>query len=185
MSLSVSEAKPKLEAAYTHLVEELKKLRTGRASVAMLDGITAEVYGNQTPLNHISTITVLDAQMIQISPYSPDNLDAISEAIRNNQALGLNPSDDGKVVRVPIPPMTQERREQVVKVLHEKVEEANISLRNIRHEVLNTAKDQLKEKEISEDEHARIEKQMGELMDEYKQKLDDLAAQKEEEIMTV
>jgi ribosome recycling factor len=185
MSLSIDEAKPKLEQAYEHLLEELKKLRTGRAAASMLDGVLVEVYGQTMPLKHMATITVLDAQMLQISPFDPNNLDSISLAIREDKALGLNPADDGKVVRVPIPAMTTERRQDVVKQLNEKVEDANIVLRNVRHEVLNTVKAQLKEKTISEDDYNRADKQMNELMDDYKNKIDELAKNKETEILSL
>lgn len=185
MALTIDEAKTKLDQAVDHLVEELKKLRTGRASASMLDGVQVEVYGQQMPLAHVATITVLDAQMIQISPFDPSNLDAISTAIREDQSLSLNPADDGKVVRVPIPAMTSDRRQEVVKQLHEKVEETNISLRNTRHDVLNTAKQQKNDKEINEDEYSSIDKQVADLMDEYKTKIDELSKTKESEILTV
>lgn len=185
MALSINEAKQKLSSIEDHLVDELKKLRTGRASATMLEGVSVEVYSQQMPLNHVATITVLDAQMLQISPFDPTNLDAIASAIREDSSLGLNPSDDGKVVRVPIPAMTQERRMEVVKQIKIKLEEAFVAMRNVRHEVLNTLKNQVKDKEISEDEEKRIEKELNDELDKFKKSCEQHVKQKEEEVMTV
>ncbi len=185
MALEIKEAQSKLDSIVEHLKDELKKLRTGRASASMLENVTVVVYGQEMKLPHASTITVLDAQMIQISPFDPSNLDAISAAIREDQSLGLNPSDDGKVVRVPIPPMTQERRMEVVKQLHAKLEEANIAMRNVRHDVLNTAKQQVKDKEISEDDEKRIEKQLNDMLDNFKTETEQIVKDKEAEVTTV
>ena len=123
--------------------------------------------------------------MLQIAPFDPSNIDAISAGIRDNQALGLNPSDDGKVVRVPIPAMTQERRMEVVKQLKAKQEDANVAMRNVRHDVLNTVKAQVKDKEIGEDDQKRIEKELNEMLDTFKKTCDQLVADKEAEVMTV
>ena len=185
MAADINEAKTKLEDALTHFHDEAKKLRTGRASASMLDSVTPEVYGAPTPLNHVATVRVVDAQLIQVEPFDPNNLAAITSAIRDDQSLGLNPADDGKVIRLPIPAMTEERRREVVKQLGEKVEETNISMRNIRHDVLNTAKSQKNDGDIGEDEQNRIEKQMTELMDQYKAKLEEAKRVKEQEIMKV
>ena len=185
MALEINQAKDKFEKAVEHLGEELKKLRTGRASAGVLDGLTVEVYGQDMPINHVATITVLDAQMLQVAPFDGGNLDAISKAIRDDQSLGLNPADDGKVVRVPIPPMTQERRQEIAKLIHAKLEDANIAMRNIRHEVINTAKDQAKTKEISDDDVRRIEKDVTEMMQKYKAQAEEHVKQKEQEVMTV
>jgi ribosome recycling factor len=185
MALEINEAKKKLDSVLEHLGDELKKLRTGRANAAMLDGVRVVVYGQDMQLSHVATITVLDAQMLQVAPFDISNLQAISAAIRDDQSLGLNPSDDGRVVRVPIPPMTQERRLEVVKQMKAKLEEANVAMRNIRHEVLNTAKNQVKEKSISEDEEKRIEKSLNEMLDEFKRTSEEMVKNKETELMTV
>lgn len=183
--MTLAEAKTKADAVVNRLADDLKKLRTGRAHPSMLDSVTVEAYGTKMPLNQVANVVTADAQLLQITPFDPSNLAAISAAIREDQQLGLNPADDGKVVRVPIPPLTQERRQLIVKQLSERVEEANVNLRNIRHEVLNAAKKQQQAKEISEDEQKRIEKQMNELMDNTKEQLDNLAKAKETEILTV
>ena len=185
MALEINEAQQKLDSIVEHLHEQLKKLRTGRANVGMLENVNVKVYGQDMKLPHVATLTVLDAQMIQIAPFDPTNLDAISAAIREDQSLGLNPADDGKVIRVPIPPMTQERRLDVVKQLRAKLEEANVAMRNVRHDVLNGAKAQVKDKEISEDDERRIEKELNEMLDEFKQKTEQIVNDKESEVMNV
>lgn len=185
MATNIEAAKKQLDAALDHFKEQMKKLRTGRANASMLDSIKVEVYGAETPLNHVSTVTVIDAQLLQITPFDPNNLEAVSAAIRKDESLGLNPADDGRVVRVPIPAMTTERRQEVVKVLHEKAEETKVSFRNIRHDVFKTLKAEENDKEISEDERTRLEKQFSDTLDDYNAKLEDLLKEKEQEIMTV
>ena len=111
------QAKLKFSQATSHFQDELKKIRTGRAHPAMLDGIMVEAYGSQVPLIQVASITVPEPQLLQITPFDPSNLQAISSAIRDNPSLGLNPADDGRVVRVPIPPLTEERRREYAKVL--------------------------------------------------------------------
>lgn len=182
---TTDEAKKNMDSAMGHYETELKKVRTGRASASVLEGISVEVYGQSAPLQHVSNVNALDAQTLQITPFDPNNLDAISAAIRENQSLGLNPSDDGRVVRVPIPPMTEERRLEVVRQVHDKAEEAKISLRNVRHDLLKHAKAQEKDKEISNDQYRDIEKEATELIEGYQKKVDELAKEKEQEVMKV
>lgn len=181
----LEEAKTKIQNAKNHLQEEFKKLRTGRAHPSMLDGVTVQAYGTPMPLNQVGNIVAPEAQLLQITPFDPNNIQAISEAIRNDQGLGLNPADDGRVVRIPIPPLNTERRQQIVKQLGEKVEEDFITARNIRHEALSAAKQAKSDKQISEDDYSRIEKQIDELMANNKTEVEGLAKQKEQEIMTV
>jgi ribosome recycling factor len=171
--------------ALAHFEEELKKLRTGRANPGMLDGIFVEAYGQKMPLIQVATITVPEPQLLQINPFDPSNLQAIVAAIRDDQSMGLNPSDDGRLVRVPIPPLTTERRQQIVKQLNEKVEEARISLRNIRHDALKDAKNKKDAKELSEDDVKRVEKAMDDSMKDAQAALESTAKAKEQEIMTV
>lgn len=174
-----------MELAIEHFEGELKKIRTGRASASVLDSLMVEVYGQPTALSHVANIVALDAQTLQIQPYDPNNLNAISAAIREDLSLGLNPSDDGKVVRVSVPPLTTERRQEIVKQLKDKVEESRISLRNIRHEALNAAKEQEKAGEITKDDLHDAEKKLNELVDSHNQKLEEASKAKESEIMTV
>ena len=182
---TIDEAKKQMDSSLEHYATELKKIRTGRASASVLEGVNVEVYGQPMLLPHIANINALDAQTLQITPFDPNNLAAISTAIRENQSLGLNPSDDGHVVRVPIPPMTEERRIEVVKNVGEKAEEAKISLRNVRHELLKSAKAQEKDKEISNDDYRNIEKKVTEYIEDYQKRIDELAKVKEDEVMTI
>jgi ribosome recycling factor len=168
-----------------HFVEELKKIRTGRAHSSMLDGILVDAYGSKMPLIQVATVTVPEAQLIQITPFDPGNLQAIVTAIRDNQSLGFNPTDDGRVVRVPIPELNQERRQQIVKQLYEKVEEAMIAMRNNRHESIKAADKLKSDKAMSEDDLKRFEKKIDELMSKQKVEIEKLAKSKEEDIITV
>jgi ribosome recycling factor len=181
----VNQLETKLNDVKGHFQEELKKLRTGRAHPSMLDGINAEAYGQPMPLIQLATITTPEPQLIQISPFDTNNIESIATAIRNDQSLGMNPVDDGRIIRVPIPPLTSERRGQIVKQLGEKVEECLISMRNVRHEAkqqLDTAK---KDKDIGEDEYTRYVKQIDEAMNKVKSEVEDIAKAKEADLMTV
>lgn len=183
--MDTKEYEEKMKQAIDHLGNELKKLRTGRANAAMLDGIMVTAYGTQMPLLQVATISVPEPQLLQISPFDPSNIQAIANAIRNNQSLGLNPVDDGRVVRVPIPPLTEERRKELVKQIGEKVEEAMIALRNIRHDALKEAETAKKDKTISEDDYKRTEKQVDESMNQQRQAADNLAKVKEADILKI
>lgn len=175
----------KLAVAVEHFKVELSKLRTGRAHASMLDGVMVEAYGAQMPLNQVATVAAPEAQLLQITPFDPNNLQAIAAAIRENQALGLNPMDDGRVVRVPIPQLTEERRRQLARQVGEKVEDCMIAMRSIRHEAMKEIDQAQKDKDISEDEHKRVAKSLGELMAKQKQAVDGIAKAKENEILTV
>ncbi len=181
----LDEAKSKLKKIDSHFGEELKKLRTGRASASMLDGVMAEAYGTPMPLNQLATITAPEAQLLQITPFDPNNLQVISAAIRDNQSLGLNPADDGRVVRVPIPPLTEERRREISKQVRAKLEDCLIKMRAVRHETLNTFDQAKKDKDISEDQASRLASQVEDLMNSAKQDAEAQASKKEKEIMTV
>lgn len=175
----------KMTGAMEHFEDELKKVRTGRAHPGMLDGISAEVYGAKMPLNQVANITAPEPQMLLVTPFDPSNIAAITSAIRENQTLGFNPSDDGRVIRVPVPPLTEERRKQLVKQTGEKVEEARIALRNIRQDALKDAKRKKDAKELSEDDVKRVEKEIDRLMGEYQQKIDETFKAKEKDILTI
>jgi ribosome recycling factor len=183
--MDLEETKLAMDMALEHFESELTKVRTGRASASILDGVMAVVYGTPTPLNHIANVVALDAQTLQIQPYDPNNLDAISAAIREDQSLGLNPSDDGKVIRIGVPPLTTERRQEIVKQIKEKVEEARISLRNTRHDALNAAKEQEKNGDITKDDLHDAEKKLNDLVDQYNHKLEEAFKAKEKEVLTV
>ncbi|MEI6237481.1 MAG: ribosome recycling factor [Candidatus Saccharibacteria bacterium] len=181
----ITEVKTKLTAAENHFIDELKKLRTGRAHPSMLEGVMVKSYGTLVPIIQVAAITAPEAQLLQITPFDPNNLAAIADAIRNSQSLNMNPMDDGRLVRVPIPPLTTERRQQIVKQLGEKVEMSLISARNIRHDALDDAKQAKLAKKIGEDDYNRIEKQIDDMMVKTKAEIEGLASSKEKEIMTV
>lgn len=179
------QAKDKFIQAADHFKAELGKIRTGRAHPGMLDGLKVQAYGSEMPLNQVGSITVPEPQLLQITPFDPSNLQAISTAIRDNQSLGLNPADDGRVVRIPIPPLNEERRREYVKVLNGKVEDAMISMRNARHEALKEADEAKKKRLITEDDLVSIRKQLDDLIAKQKTDIDNLAKSKETEILTV
>lgn len=181
----LNDTKDKINAAIEHFSEELKKIRTGRANAGMLDGIMVEAYGTPMPLNQVASIATPEPQLLQLTPFDPNNIQAISEAIRKNEALGVNPVDDGRVIRVPIPPLTEERRREIAKQLGGKVEDTMIRLRNARHEALKSADAAKKDKAMSEDDVKGLQKQLDDLMQSSKQKIDELAKAKETEILTV
>jgi len=181
----VSDAKKKFTQAVERFNENLKALRTGRASASMLDGVMVEAYGSQMPLIQCATISAPEAQLLQISPFDPTNLEAISKAIRNDPKLGLNPSDDGRIIRIPIPPLTEERRRELAKQVGQKQEEFMISLRNIRHEALGTLDEAKKDKDISEDDAKRHGTQVEEAMSKSRAEAEASAKAKEAEILTI
>lgn len=181
----VKDTETKLSGAVEHFQADLKSLRTGRASASMLDGINVEAYGTMMPLNQAATITTPEAQLIQITPFDPSNIQAIATAIRNNQALGLNPSDDGRVVRVPVPSLTEERRRELAKQVGQKQEDCMVRMRTIRHEALDAISKAKKDKELGEDEAKRLEKQIEDAMATSRAATDLSAKAKETEILTL
>ncbi len=173
--------KTKMTATVDRFKDEMKKVRTGRAHPDMLANVKAEVYGQFTPLNQIANISVSGATMLLITPYDIANIDQISSAIRADQALGLNPSDDGRVIRVPIPPLTEERRKEIVKTASGKVEEAKISLRQARDD----ARKEIKSLELPDDAKKRAEKAVDDMIKDFNSQIDQLFSEKEAEIMKI
>jgi ribosome recycling factor len=151
----------------------------------MLSGVVVEVYGTKMPLNQVASVSAPEPSQILVTPFDPHNIAAISAAIRDSQSLGLNPSDDGRNVRVPIPALNEERRRDIVRTLNEKVEEARITLRNIREEARKAAKIKKEAKELSEDDVKRIEKGIDDDVAKNNERLDEIAREKEAEIMKV
>ncbi len=181
----VADAKAKLDSAVMHYGEQLKTLRTGRASAAMLDSVMVMAYGQAMPLNQVANITAPEAQLIQITPFDPSNLQAIASAIRDNPNLGFNPSDDGRIVRVPVPPLNEERRREIVKQLGAKQEDAMVALRNVRRDTLDTIDKAKKDKEIGEDDAKRLQGQVEDAMKVAQTQIEAASKAKEVEIMTV
>lgn len=175
----------RFQAAITHFEDELKKVRTGRAHPSMLDSIQVEAYGQKMPLNQVANVMAPEPQLLTVTPFDPTNIQAISAAIRADQALGLNPADDGRLVRVPIPPLTEERRKQIVKQASEKVEETKIVLRGVRQDAFKEVKRLKDAKELSEDDQKRAEKAIDELIAAETTKVDEIFKQKEKEILTI
>lgn len=177
-----NEDKAKMNAVIERFREEMKKVRTGRAHPDMLASIKAEVYGQFMPLNQVANVTAADATLLVITPFDPSTIQAIAAAIRNDQTLGLNPADDGRVVRVPIPPLTEERRREIVKTASEKVENAKIAIRNIREDARKAIKIAA---DLSEDVKKRAEKEIDDLTKEFSDKVDAEFKQKADEIMKI
>lgn len=173
------------EKALAYFQDECKKLRTGRAHPSMVEGVSVVAYGVPTPLVQLATITTPEAQLIQISPFDPSNVQVIGDTIRNDQSLGFNPTDDGRVVRIPVPPLTTERRQLIVKQLGEKKEECYVSMRQARHEGMDKLKKLKNDKAIGEDEQSRSEKMIDEIMNKLKVEVEAYAKSKEAEILTV
>lgn len=181
----LKQAQQKFNDSIDHLNSELTGVRTGRASAGLVDTIKVEVYGQSMPLKSVATITTPDAKTIQIQPWDQSKLSFIEKAISENQNLGLTPSNDGRVIRVNIPPLNEETRTQLTKVCKEKAESANISMRNARHEVLNSAKADEKANVITQDQLVKVQKDLDKLIDEYHQKIQKIVEDKEKEIMSV
>ncbi|MBQ6394058.1 ribosome recycling factor [Candidatus Saccharibacteria bacterium] len=160
---------------------EMKKVRTGRAHPDMLASIKVEAYGQFMPLNQVANVTVSDATMLLVTPFDPATIQNIETAIRADEALGLNPSDDGRVVRVPIPPLTEERRKEIVKTASSKVEEAKVGIRNVREE----ARKDIKTAELSEDVKKRAEKEIDDMTKEFTDLIEKEFKEKEEEILKI
>lgn len=181
----VESAGPKMDKAIEHFGEDIKSLRTGRASVAMLDGVVVEYYGVVQPLKAVASVNTPDGRTISVTPWDKGALGPIEKAIRDNQALGLNPSNDGNVIRVAIPAMTEERRREVVKSLSGKVEECRIALRNIRHDVLKEVQKLEKDKQATQDDVKFAEAELNKKIEQSQRKIDELEAAKTKEIMEV
>ena len=173
-----------MDKALQHLHDEYAKLQTGRASTALVDGIMVESYGSMMPIKGLASIAVPESNQITIQPWSRDQLGAVEKAI-SNANLGLNPQNTGVLIRIILPPLTEDRRKELVKMVKKEAEEARISVRNARHDALNHFKNQEKDKLISEDELTGKEKEVQKMVDDINQKIDQTAENKEKEVMTV
>lgn len=181
----LSDTQTKLAQAAEHFKSSLAGLRTGRAAPSMLDGVIVEAYGTSMPLIQVATITAPEAQLLQISPFDPSNLQAIATAIRNNPSLGLNPSDDGHVVRVPVPSLTEERRRELAKQVGQKQEDSLVSMRSVRHAALDVINQAKKNKILGEDDAKRLTVQVEDAMTKSRGEVEAAAKAKEAEILTV
>lgn len=172
----------RMEKSLASLDRDFKKVRTGRASVSLLDGIRLDYYGTPTPLNQVASISTPEARLILIQPWDPQVIGDIEKAILKSE-LGLNPMNDGKILRIAIPPLTEERRKELVKVVKRMAEDAKVALRSIRRDTNDMTKDLKKEKEISEDESFRALDEIQEKTADFVKKIDEMAEAKETEIL--
>ena len=180
----IKEARPRMEAVIEDVRRKLATVRTGRAAVSLLDTVMVEYYGTPTPLNQMASVHVPEPQMLTVQPWDQTQLGAIEKAIRASD-LGLNPSNDGKLVRIPIPPLTEERRKQLAKQVHEIAEDHRTAVRNIRRDSNERLKKMLKDKTISEDNERDGLEEVQKLTNTYIGKIDELAKTKEQEILSV
>src|SRR5215467_13044624 len=174
--------KTRMEKAVEDFRKAMAATRTGRASVHMLDGVTVDAYGSQMPLNQVAQVHAPEAQLITVQPFDPSQLGAIEKSIRNAN-LGLNPMNDGKLIRVPVPPLTQERRQDMAKQLHKALEEHRTAVRNIRRDGNDAIKKALKDKKITEDEEKRSLDEIQKLTDDEIKKMEEMSKAKEKEVL--
>lgn len=178
------DAEEGMKKAIEAFKRDLAKVRTGRATTAMLDGIKVDYYGTPTPVNQVATVTVVDARLITVKPWEKNMVAVIDKSIRASD-LGINPVADSDLVRLPIPPLTQERRRDLVKSVKKMMEEAKVAVRAARRDAMDLLKDAEKDKEITEDERKGGEKRVQDLTDRYVGNVDELATTKEKEIMEI
>ena len=184
MASSQKEVSERMIAAIEHLKRELSGLRTGRASLALLDNVRVEYYGNPTPLNQVASLGIPESRLITIQPWEPPLIKEIEKAILAS-GLGLTPSNDGKVIRIPLPPLTEERRKELIKVCKKYGEEAKVHIRAIRRDRNEELKKMQKESKITEDELRKSEAEVQKLTDQHIQNVDQVLKKKEEEILEV
>jgi ribosome recycling factor len=188
MSASVDNAKntakANMEKALAALSNELKKVRTGRAQISMLDNIRVNYYGNMTPLNQVSAVSTPDAKTFMIAPWENQMLKEIEQAIVKSD-IGMSPINDGKVIRLKLPDLTEQRRKELVKSCHKLVEDSKVAIRMARRDANEALKQTLKDKAISEDESKRAQDDVQKLTDQYIEKSDKLSGEKEKEILTI
>lgn len=174
----------RMDKAIESLKKDIAGIRTGRASLGIFEGITVDYYGTPTPINQVATMSVPESRLIIIQPWDPKMIAEIERAILKSD-LGLNPSNDGKIIRVAIPPLTEERRKQIIKQVHKRVEEAKIAVRNIRRDSNDEVKKLEKEKKMSEDDAKKTLEEIQKLTDSYIKRTDEINSHKEKELMEV
>jgi ribosome recycling factor len=184
----IAELKKATEAKMKKSVEAFKldlgKIRTGRAHTGLLDHLTVDYYGAQTPINQIAKVTLIDARTIGVAPFERKMAQAVEKAIRESD-LGLNPASAGEMIRVPMPALTEERRKELTKVVHKEAETARVAVRNLRRDAIHALKEALKKKEVSENDERRAQDEVQKLTDRNVAEIDKLMAQKEAELMAV
>jgi ribosome recycling factor len=184
MKQNYADTDAKMQHAVSHLHDELKRLRTGRASVSMLDGVMVEYYGSLVPLNNVATLTASDATLLVAQPYDGSQINAIERALRKSD-LGLNPSNDGKVIRIPVPQLTEERRKELVRKAHDLAEHARIAVREARREANERLKKLGKDGDLGIDDERRAHDDIQKLHDRHIDEIAKAIAHKEKDILTV
>ena len=176
--------KEKFEKALEHLKSELKNIRTGRAVPTILENIQVEAYGQKTPLSGLASVTAPEPQTLVITPYDKNTIKDLEKGIREAD-LDLNPTINGDIIRITFPPLTEEKRVELVKIMNDRVEDAKIAVKNIREDVMKNFKNQKNKKEISEDDYFREEKDLQKIVDDYNNQIQEISTNKEKDIMTV
>lgn len=180
----INQYRDQFEKVTEHLKTEISSLRTGRATPALVEGIVVDAYGTKQPLKAVASISVADAKTINIEPWDKSLVGALESAIRNSQ-LGINPVNDGKLIRLPLPDLTQERRQELIRVLHQKLEQARVSVRNIREDIRKEIDKKEKDKEIGEDERYKLQDGLDKVVKEFNDKIKVVGEEKEKEITTI
>ena len=180
----VNEADRRMKKSVETAAHEFNTVRTGRASAALLDRIEIDYYGTRTPLKQLATINVPEPRMLTVQPYDPSSIKAIERAIQESD-LGLTPSNDGKMIRLPIPQLTEERRKDLVKVVRHLAEDGRVAVRNVRRDVMHHLKELVRDGEVGDDEERRAEDRVQKLTDEHVKSIDELLKHKEAEILEV
>jgi ribosome recycling factor len=178
------DASERMDKSVASLRQELTKMRTGRAHTSLLDHITVEYYGSEVPLNQVSNVNVEDSRTLTVTPWEKTMVQPIEKAIMGSD-LGLNPATAGTVIRVPLPPLTEERRKDMIRLVRQEAEGGRVAVRNIRRDAISDIKDLLKEKMISEDEERRAEDEIQVITDKHTALIDEILASKEEELMEI
>ena len=180
----IEDAKRRMDKSVDATLHEFNTVRTGRASAALLDRIHVDYYGQKTPLKQLATINVPEPRLLTIQPFDPSSLKSIERAIQESD-LGLTPSNDGRIIRLPIPQLTEARRKELVKIVRQLAEEGRVAVRNVRRDVMHDLKELVRDGEVGDDEERRAEDRVQKLTNEHVQRIDDLLKRKEEEIMEV
>ncbi|MFC1516950.1 ribosome recycling factor [Candidatus Margulisiibacteriota bacterium] len=181
MDKIMAKTKERMEKCLVNTKQKFSGIRTGRASTALLNNISVDAYGSAMPLNQLATVSVPEPQMLLVSPFDPQNINAIEKAIMNSN-LGLTPQNDGKIIRVPLPQLSEERRKELDKIIRKEAEEGRVAVRNIRRDLIDEVK---KNKEFSEDDSKRVQAEVQKVTDQHIAKIDDLLDNKVKEIKEI
>lgn len=179
-----ADAETRMGKSVASLQNDLTKLRTGRAHTSLLDHITVEYYGSEVPLSQVANVSVLDSRTLSVSPWEKPMVQAIEKAIMNSN-MGLNPATTGELIRIPLPPLTEERRKDMIKVVRAEGESAKVAIRNIRRDVLGDVKSLLKDKEVTEDDDRQAQEDVQKITDKYVKLVDEALVIKEKDLMEI